>query len=174
MAARTGAKATGVVPKRDSQRRRRNTPKSRGAAQPATGVAAPAPPRAHGIVNPDPIIENLWVELQDSPESKFYSAADWARVRLELFYGNQVIRELKVGYVAGFDAKGNVSLGNKINSAAWKLFQDALTELLVSPAAKRRAGIELSPPVADPQAAKADAKIIQLAAALSGNKQKRA
>src|SRR5213596_2764726 len=166
MPERTGKKPRGVVPKRDSQRRRRNKPASYGAAEPSADVAAPAPPRQLGIANVDPMVSDLWDALQDAPESRFYSAADWHRVRAELFYGNQVIRELKVGYIAGFNKDGDAVFGNKVNSQAWKTFQDALTELLVSPAAKRRAGIELKPP-ADPQGEAADAKIIELAEKLS-------
>jgi hypothetical protein len=118
-----------------------------------------------GIASPMQMITDLWDALQDSPESKFYSAADWQRVRLELAYGNSVLREIQHGYVQGMTKDGDPIIGNKINAGAWARFQDALTELLVSPAAKRRAGIELKPPV-DPDEADADAVVKDLTARL--------
>jgi hypothetical protein len=86
---------------------------------------------------------DLWDSLQDSPESKFYSAADWQRVRATLAYGDRVLRQ------------------DKINSQAWKMFFDGLTELLISPAAKRRAGIELKPAM-DSDEAEADAEVAEI------------
>lgn len=164
---RTGAKAKGVAPKSNSTRRRRNKPKSHGDAEPAEAAAAKKPPRRLGLANPDPMISDLWDAVQDSAEAKFYSDADWHRVRLELRYGNHVLRELQVGYAAGFDKQGEVIVGNKINSAAWTAFQNALTELLISPASKRRAGIDVKPPVGkSAEEQSTDAKIIQIAAAL--------
>lgn len=146
MAERTGKGPRGVAPKRDSQRRRRNKPASYGAADPTTGRSAAARPGL-GIVDPEPMIQDLWDALQTSAESRFYSEADWQRVRMELAYGNGLLG------------------GEKIAAQAWKTFQDALTELLVSPAAKRRAGIELKPPK-DEHEAQADAKILDIASKL--------
>lgn len=151
MAGKTGQKAGGPPPQRNSQRRRRNKPKSYGAADPVLTPAAAFRPEL-GIADPTPQIRDLWNALQVSAEAKFYSDADWHRVRIELAYGDALLRQ-----IAG---------GTKINAQAWTAFQNALTELLVSPAAKRRAGIETQPVVADAAAASADAKIIQIAAAL--------
>lgn len=166
MTERTGKKARGVPAKRVSARRRRNKPKSYGDAEPTTGVAAAGDARPPlGIENPFPEIQGLWDAIQDSAEARFYSDADWQRVRLELRYGNYVLRELAVGYAVGCDEDGQVVVGNKINAQAWQKFQDALTELLVSPAAKRRAGIELRP-ASDADAVAADAKVLELASKL--------
>lgn len=141
-------KPRGPAPQRDSQRRRRNKPASYGAAEPVITPAAAFRPEL-GIADPAPQIQSLWDALQVSAEAKFYSDADWHRVRIELVYGNDLLRRLA-------DPKRSVS------APAWTAFQNALTELLVSPAAKRRAGIETQPP-ADPQGDAADAKILELA-----------
>jgi hypothetical protein len=140
-------KARGPAPQRDSQRRRRNKPVSYGAAEPVMTEAAAFRPEL-GIVDPTPQIQELWDALQGSAEARFYSDADWHRVRIELAFGDRLVATLLDG--------GNVS-GTK-----WQHFQNALTELLISPAAKRRAGIETRPPV-DLQGDAAEAKIFELA-----------
>jgi len=138
------------VPKRDSVRRRANKPKSYGKADPTTGAAATARPSL-GIVDPEPQIAGMWKALQTSAESRFYSESDWERVRAELSYGNTVLAK--------------INAGEMVSSQAWKIFQDGLTELLISPAAKRRAGIELKP-ASDADAVAADAKVLELASRL--------
>ena len=69
---------------------------------------------------------HLWAALDSSVEGRFYSAADWQRARWELWYANAVM------------AAGQVPSANQ-----WTAVQRGLDELLVSPAVKRRAGIEL-------------------------------
>lgn len=144
-------KARGPAPQRNSQRRRRNKPASYGAAEPVMTPAAAFRPEL-GIVDPTPQIRDLWNALQISAEAKFYSDADWHRVRIELAFGDQLVARLRAG--------------EQVSAQKWQQFQNALTELLVSPAAKRRAGIETQPPV-DPQGQQADAKILELAAKLA-------
>jgi hypothetical protein len=151
MAERTGVKARGVAPKQNSQRRRRNKPKSHGEATPAITEAAAFRPEL-GIDHPTPQIRSLWDALQVSAEARFYSDADWHRVRIELTYGDALMRQL--------------SAGEKVSAQAWTAFQNSLTELLVSPASKRRAGIDVRPPSVDPREASADAAILSLAAKL--------
>jgi hypothetical protein len=92
------------------------------------GQAARQPP-ALGITRPHPIIAALWDCLSDSTEARFYSVADWQRCRSELHYGNRLLRGR-----------------NKPPAAAWSQFQKGLAALLVSPAEKRRCGVELEPP----------------------------
>ena len=130
---------SGPPPVRDSQRRRRNKPASYGAANnEIVGEGTPAP-EDHGIIDCHPMIEDLWDALTTSVEAKFYSDADWQRVRLELYYGHMLLT------------------GNSIPGAmAWKTFQDGLSAQLVSAADKRRAGIELKPHKADPDDQAAD------------------
>ena len=108
----------------ESQRRRRNKPGSYGAAEPVlAGPADGQPPlgfEAHELV------VDLSSVLGRSVDAQFYSAADWQRARWELRYANQVM------------AAGQVPSANM-----WTTIQRGLDELLVSPAVKRRAGIEL-------------------------------
>ena len=114
----------GPAPKPASQRRRRTKPESYGAAEPTVAGQADEQPLlgfdAHGLV------VDLWSVLGRSVEAQFYSAADWQRARWELWYANQVM------------AAGQVPSANM-----WTTIQRGLDELLVSPAVKRRAGIEL-------------------------------
>jgi hypothetical protein len=140
------SKPRGPAPQRDSQRRRRNKPTSYGAAEPVMTEAAAFRPEL-GITDPQPQIADLWNALQRSAEAKFYSDADWHRARVELVYGNELLRRI-------------VHEG-RVSGQAWATFQNALTELLISPAAKRRAGIETRP-VVDAQVDAADAKILDL------------
>ena len=116
--------ATGPAPKPPSQRRRRNKPASYGAADPTVaGQGDVQPPlgfAAHELV------VDLWSALGSSVEGRFYSAADWQRARWELWFANRVM------------TAGQVPSANQ-----WTSIQRGLDELLVSPAVKRRAGIEL-------------------------------
>jgi hypothetical protein len=95
-----------------------------GAAEPVlTGQSDEQPPLgfdAHELV------ADLWAVLGRSVEAQFYSAADWQRARWELWYANEVM------------AASQVPSANQ-----WTAVQRGLDELLVSPAVKRRAGIEL-------------------------------
>ncbi len=132
----------GPVPKPASRRRRRNVPKSYGVAQPTTAPAASeSTTRELGIDDAHPIVRDLWDAMQTSCESRFYSAADWQRLRWELWYTNTVMR--------GATVPGN----------AWAAVQHGLTEMLVSAAAKRRAGIEMRPQGVDADVVAADNQI---------------
>jgi hypothetical protein len=88
-----------------------------------TAPAALVADRELGIVNPHPLVVDMWDALQTSAEARFYSPADWVRLRCELWFANETIR--------------------RPSAAAWQQVQHGLTELLISPAAKRRAAIEL-------------------------------
>lgn len=114
----------GPAPKSASQRRRRTKPESYGAAEPTVaGQADEQPPlgfEAHELVL------DLWAVLGSSVEGEFYSAADWQRARWELWYTNAVMTASQVP-----------------SANQWTTIQRGLDELLVSPAVKRRAGIEL-------------------------------
>ena len=89
-----------------------------------------------GIDAPHPLIAGLWHTVQESCEAAFYCDADWQRLRLELWYANHTM------------ASGRPS------AQAWDAVQHGLSELLISPAVKRRSGIEMRPAVdADEDAA---------------------
>ena len=123
-------KPRGRSPKPESQRRRRNKPTSHGLAEPVVAGAAAAAPelgfKAHELV------ASMWAALSESVESQFFSDADWQRERWELWHANQLL----TGHW-------------QMTSAAWNAVQRGLSDLLVSPADKRRAGIEMQPPGAD-------------------------
>ena len=120
----TYAAPRGPAPKPASQRRRRNKPGSYGAAEPVlVGDGVEQPPLgfdAHELV------ADLWAILGRSVEAQFYSAADWQRARWELWYANTVMTASQVP-----------------SANQWTAIQRGLDELLVSPAVKRRAGIDL-------------------------------
>ena len=122
---------SGPPPKPASKRRNTGTPASWGLAEPVqAGQAAKQPDLAF---DPHPMVARMWKALNQSVESRFFSAADWERANLEMFYLNQVlIGELPMA------------------SSIWQRIQHGLSELLVSPADKRRAGIELKSAAADP------------------------
>jgi hypothetical protein len=113
----------GVPPKPPSQRRRRNKPASYGAAEPVlTGQGQEQPPLgfdAHALV------ADMWSALAQSVEGQFYSAADWERARLEMWQADKLVRS------------------GQPTANQWAALQRGMDELLISPAVKRRAGIEL-------------------------------
>ena len=78
----------GPATKPASQRRRRTKPESYGAAEPTmAGQGGEQPPpgfEAHELV------VDLWAALGFSVEGQFYSAADWQRARLELWFFSRI------------------------------------------------------------------------------------
>jgi hypothetical protein len=123
----------GPAPKPPSKRRNRGTPKSYGAAQPLTvPAAAPDVGRTLGIDDPHPFVQSMWTNVQQSCEAAFYSEADWARLRLELWYANSALRSSR-----------------PISGHTWAAIQHGLNALLISPAEKRRCAIEMRAPVSD-------------------------
>lgn len=133
------------APKPASQRRNRGTPKSWGEADPveAGEAAEEQPDLGFDAVG---LIRDMWDSLGGSTEAKFFSAADWQRARLELWFANKV-----------------VSGEEPATASKWAAIQEGFSALLISPADKRRAGIELKRAVADPAADAADAKVADLA-----------
>jgi hypothetical protein len=121
----------GPVPKPASKHRRRNVPKSYGAAEPTTAPAAGPGTRKLGIENAHPLITSLWDTVQTSCECAFYGEADWVRLRLELWFVNRTL------------------VGGQPTATAWTAIQSGLNEMLLSPAVKRRAGIEVKPQAVD-------------------------
>src|SRR5262249_22643511 len=113
-------------PKPPTKRRNRGVPKSYGGAQPSTAPAAKPHDRQLGIDNPHPLIQGMWDAVRVLCEVKYFSEADWARLRWELFYANETMR--------------------KPTAASWEAVQHGLRDLLISPAEKRRCAIELKPP----------------------------
>ena len=118
----------GPAPKPASKRRRANKPASYGAAEPTTAPAAPSQDRELGVDDPHPLIVDMWNAVQSSCEPQFYSEADWARLRFGLWNANHAMTS-----------------GRPISGHTWAAIQHGLTELLLSPAIKRRTAIEVKP-----------------------------
>ncbi len=118
----------GPAPKPASKRRRANKPASYGAAEPTTAPAARVQERELGIDGAHPLVTDLWAAVQSSCESQFYSEADWQRLRFELWNANHAMTS-----------------GRPISGHTWAAIQHGLTELLLSPAIKRRTAIEVRP-----------------------------
>jgi len=125
--------AIGRPPKPASKRRRTNKPTTWGAAEPVTAPAAEAQDRELGIEDPHQLVASMWTTVQNSAESRFYSEADWARLRLELWNANEILTS-----------------GKPITGNAWATVQHGLNAMLISPAEKRRCAIEVKPIGADP------------------------
>ena len=99
-----------------------------------TAPAASPETRELGIDNPHPLIASMWKPCSRRASPCFTARADWARLRLELWYCNFTM------------ASGRPS------GSAWEAVQHGLNELLLSPAVKRRAGIEVRPQGVDADA----------------------
>lgn len=73
----------------------------------------------------------LWSALAPSVEGQFYSGADWERARMEMWHADKLLRS------------------GQPTANQWATLQRGLDELLISPAVKRRAGVELKPSSVD-------------------------
>jgi hypothetical protein len=127
----------GPAPKPDSKRRRYAKPKSYGDASPTTAPAAAHEDGRKLGFDAHPLITSIWDTVQSSCEAAFFSETDWERLRLELWFANHTM------------ASGRPS------GQAWIAIQHGLNELLLSPAVKRRAGIEVRPSAVDEDAVEA-------------------
>ena len=133
----------GPVPKPPSKRRRVEQPKSYGGAAPVVVPAAGVHDRELGFDGPvHKLIESMWEALAESCEARFYSAADWERARLELWHANTLLVSEQ-----------------PIRANSWSAVQNGLSALLISPAEKRRCGIELTPTSGDKDE---DAAVLQM------------
>lgn len=112
----------GPVPKRSDQRRRRNVSDGPTLTKGASG-GAPAVPEA------DPEWHRIaadWFEsLKDSGQSHYYEASDWATA---VYVAEAMSRNLKSG---------------KFSAQLFQAVQSAMTELLTTEGARRRARVEL-------------------------------
>lgn len=112
----------GPVPKRSDQRRRRNVSDGPQTAKGAAG-AAPSAPEPHEHWHP---IAREWFEsLSESGQSQYYEASDWATAV----------------YVA--EAMSRNLAGGRFSAQLFQAVHSAMTELLTTEGARRRARIEL-------------------------------
>jgi hypothetical protein len=127
---------------RRSQRRNAADGTNQGrAAEPV--VAGPADEQPPLGFDAHELVADMWSALGRSVEGQLFSAADWERVRWELWFTDRAM------------TSGQVPSGH-----TWTAVQRGLAELLISPAAKRRAGIELKRAV-DTDAEAADEQIVR-------------
>lgn len=112
----------GPVPKRSSERERRNKPEVEITRIEATG---PVDQPELGLENPHPIISDLWDSMGGSAQSEYYEPSDWQFARFTLHFANQL-------------------LWNQRPSA--QMFQgilSALSDLLLSEGSRRRLRMEI-------------------------------
>ena len=112
----------GPVPKRSSERIRRNKPETPLATIHALGVVK-IPDL--DLDNPHPIITELWDGMVKSAQSKYYEPSDWGYARLVLFFADQQIKA----------ARPNGQILNTLHSM--------LGDLLVTEGSRRKCRIEV-------------------------------
>lgn len=135
----------GPVSKRSDQRRRRNAPTGPQSKGRAFGASAPEPDAEW-----HPIAMRWYQSLAESGQAEFYEASDWM---LAVLMAESISRDLKPQFV-GFrqvdrDAQEAEYAEIPMKGASLSAYLKAMTDLLVSEAARRRAGIELMAPKAD-------------------------
>lgn len=82
----------GPVPKRDSERIRRNKPEVETTVIEMIGQVGPP---ALGIVDPHPITQDFYDSLLESGQSKFYEPSDWQYARLCFHFVDQLLKSGK-------------------------------------------------------------------------------
>jgi hypothetical protein len=127
----------GPVPKRSDQRRRRNKPEGAQLAR-AKGAAVVAVPAADPAWHP--VAVDWFESLKESGQSAFYEPSDWATAR----------------YVA--TAMSTNLKGERFSSMLFSSVMSAMTDLLTTEGARRRARVELER--AEPEAEPASVAIM--------------
>ncbi|MGK5728170.1 hypothetical protein [Streptomyces sp. URMC 124] len=112
----------GPVPKRSDQRRRRNTDDGPALVKGEAGKA-PTIPRASGDWHP--IAKRWFQSLKDSGQAAFYEQSDW----------------LTAVYVA--EAMSRNLASTKFSAQLFQSVMSAMTDLLTTEGARRRARVEL-------------------------------
>jgi hypothetical protein len=111
----------GPVPKRDSERIRRNK------IEPAEVVAVigsvEVPPL--GLSDPHPIVVDLYRSLAESAQSRFYEASDWQFARFAMHFADQLLK------------------AQRASGPVLATVHSMLGELLVSEGARRRVRMEV-------------------------------
>ena len=116
----TSGGSRGPVPKRSSQRRRRNSDGVEIATAPAAGAAAPeADPEWH------PLARDWYAALGESGQATFMEPSDWAQARI---WAELISRELHKG---------------RASAQMVQAWASGATELLTTEGARRRLRIEL-------------------------------
>lgn len=128
----------GPVPKRSTQRRRRNSPAG---GQVTTAPAAPAvtPPKANSKWHP--AAKRWFSSLAESGQSQFYEPSDWSTAYL---IAESISRELKPRPVTIGESTVMTHVPPK--GAAMTAWLRAMSSLLVTEGDRRRVSLELQRP----------------------------
>ena len=113
----------GPVPKRDSERIRRNKPDVPMATIHAIG-AVKVPEL--GLDDPHTITQQLWDSMCSSAQSKYYEDSDYAYARMTLYFINQQIQK-----------------GGRVNGQVLATVASMLSDLLVSEGSRRKVRVEV-------------------------------
>lgn len=133
----------GPVPKRSSQRRRRNEPEGGPITTHASGSVDPEPPPADEEWHP---IARAWYEsLAASGQSHFYEPSDWATAVL---MAESMSRDLNPQVVGITDSGQVVTERIPLKGASLSSYLKAMSVLLVTEGDRRRARLELTRPQA--------------------------
>lgn len=117
------ARSTGPVPKRSSERRRRNKPEGGSVTSvPVAAEMVECPPADEGW---HPIARDWYESLAKSGQAVFYEPSDWATAR----------------YVAEAMSRGLES--SRFSAQLFAAVSAAMTELLTTEGARRRARLEI-------------------------------
>jgi hypothetical protein len=127
----------GPIPKRSTQRRRRNktTEPTKAPATPKKPTAPRADPKWH------PVAKRWYAALGKSGQSEFYEPSDWA---LACLLAESMSRDLKP-QVVGINEETNepVFAVIPLKGASLAAYLKAMTGLLVTEGDRRRASVEL-------------------------------
>lgn len=134
----------GPVPKRESQRRRRNkSPEGKATKAAGSPPAGPPPP----IKSWHPTAKKWYLSLAESGQSTFYEPSDWATAFL---IAENMSRDLRPRVVGVSKEGAVVKASVPINGAALSAYLKAMGALCVTEGDRRRARLELEkPPTAD-------------------------
>lgn len=112
----------GPIPKRSSERIRRNKPDVPIETIQATGEVEP--PKL-GIIKPRAIIRDLYQGFIESAQAKYYEPSDWQMIRLNLMLLDEQLK------------------AKKPNGQIISVIMSTFTELLATEGARRRVRIEI-------------------------------
>ncbi len=112
----------GPVPKRSDERIRRNKPDTPLDRVEAFGVVRPPP---LGLLDPHPLVVDLYLSLDESAQSRFYEPSDWQFARFACHFADVLLKQ------------------NRPSAQLLASVQTMLTDLLVSEGARRRVRLEV-------------------------------
>lgn len=131
----------GPVPKRSTERRRRNSPAAPIAGAPARGTPRIPAASAHW----HPIAKALYQSLKDSGQSAFFEPSDWATAKLAA------------------EATSRMLEAEKFSAMLLTAVDGMWTRLLMTEGDRRRLQIELAKPDDGAEQAEYDAKVARMA-----------